>query len=183
MEFEKVLENRRSIRKFSDRDVPDELIKSLIDCALMAPSSMNGQPWNFIIVRDAETKRRLTETKNKYCPPDKKDYSADFLNEAPLLILTCVDRARAFDRGIENGVLATANLLLAAANYGLTSVYMSAYTPGVPEVADEIRSILNIPPDIDPITLVPIGYPGGTPEQKIIKSAEEVVFNEAFGRK
>jgi len=88
-----------------------------------------------------------------------------------------------FDRGVENGVLATAHLLLAAANYGLTSVYMSAYKKDTPELADEIRTILNIPADIDPITLVPIGYPDDTPDPKTIKPVEEVLFIEAFGRK
>jgi len=183
MEFEQVVRARRSIRKFSAADVSDELVKSLIDCAVHAPSSMNGQPWHFIVVRNAETKKRLAATKNKYCPPEKSDYSADFLLAAPVLILTCVDQALSYDRGIENGVLATAHLLLAAANYGLTSVYMSAYKTGTPEVADEIRAILDIPADFDPITLLPIGFPGGCPEPKKTKSADEVICFEAFGRK
>jgi nitroreductase len=100
-----------------------------------------------------------------------------------VLILTCVDRSRSFDRGLENGVLATAHLLLAAANHGLTSVYLSAYKTGTPEVADEIRAILNIPEEVDPITLIPIGFPGDVPGPKTIKSVDEVIFNEAFGRK
>ena len=183
MEFEQAVKNRRSIRRFLDRDVPDELLTSLIDCALMAPSSMNGQPWNFIVIRDNETKARLAAVKNRYCPEDKKDYSADFIMEAPLLILTCVNRKLAFDRGVENGVLATAHLLLAAANNGLTTVYMSAHTPGMPEVAAEIRSILEIPQDFDPITLVPVGYPAEPPAAKTLKHVEEVLFHEAFGRK
>lgn len=183
MEFEQVVRTRRSIRKFSTDEVPDELVRSLIDCAVRAPSSMNGQPWHFIVVRNAETKKRLAEIKNRYCPVEKSDYSADFLLGAPVLVLTCVDRARSFDRGIENGVLATAHLLLAAANNGLTGVYMSAYKTGTPEVADEIRAALSIPADIDPITLVPIGYPAEKAEPKTIKSVDEVVFNEAFGRR
>lgn len=183
MEFEQVIRVRRSIRKFSDAEVADELVRSLIDCALRAPSSMNGQPWCFIVVRNAETKKRLAEIKDKYCPPEKRDYSAGFLREAPVLVITCVERARAFDRGIETGVLATAHLLLAAADKGLAGVYMSAYKSGTAELADEIRALLNIPADIDPITLVPIGFPAAAPGPKTIKSAEEVVFNEAFGRK
>ncbi|MFC1837084.1 nitroreductase family protein [Thermodesulfobacteriota bacterium] len=183
MEFEQVIRTRRTIRKFSDTKVSDELIQSLIDCAVRAPSSMNGQPWYFIVIREAETKNRLAEIKNKYCPIEKQGFSADFLLEAPVIVLTCVDRSRSYDREIENGVLATGNLLLAAANYGLTSVYMSAYKTGTPEVADDIRTLLNIPADIDPITLVPMGYPGGTPDPKTVKSVEEVIFNEAFGRK
>jgi nitroreductase len=174
---------RRSIRSFSAADVSDELVKTLIDCALCAPSSMNGQPWRFIVVRSAETRGRLAETKDRYCPPEKREYPAGFLREAPVVVITCVDRARAFERGIESGVLATGHLLLAAANHGLTGVYMSAYKTGNPEVADEIRSILGVPPEFDPITIVPIGYPGDVAGPKTVMPSDEVVFHEAFGRK
>ncbi len=183
MEFDETVLSRRSIRAFSPADVPDDVLNSLIDCALRAPSSMNGQPWRFIVVRDAGTKTRLAETKDRYCPPEKRDYPAGFLCEAPAVVVTCVERAVAYDRGIESGVLATAHLLLAAANRGLTAVYMSAYKAGTPELADELRAILRIPADIDPITIVPVGYPGAAPAHKTVRRAEEVTFREAYGRK
>ncbi len=183
MEFDEVVRARRSIRTFSSSEVPDELLKSLIDCALRAPSSMNGQPWCFIVVRSAETKRLLAETKDRYCPPEKREYPAGFLREAPVVVVTCVDRAKAFDRGIESGVLATGHLLLAAANRGLTGVYMSAYKTGTPALADEIRAILGVPPDFDPVTILPIGYPGEAAGPKTLRNAEEVVFRESFGRR
>jgi nitroreductase len=183
MEFDEVVGTRRSIRRFSAADVPDDLLTTLIDAALRAPSSMNGQPWRFIVVRSAETKRRLAETKDRHCPPEKREYPAGFLMEAPVVVITCVERAKAYDRGIESGVLATGHLLLAAANRGLAGVYMSAYKTGAPELADEVRTILNVPEGFDPITIVPIGYPGEVAGPKTIISAEEVVFREAFGRK
>lgn len=183
MEFDEVVRTRRSIRRFSAADVPDELLKSLIDCALRAPSSMNGQPWCFIVVRNAKTKKRLARTKNKYCPAEKREYPAGFLREAPVVVITCVERAKAYDRGIESGVLATGHLLLAAANHGLAGVYMSAYKADTPEVADEIRAILGVPAGFDPITIVPIGYPGDVAGPKTVKPAEEALFIETFGRK
>lgn len=183
MDFHEVVRTRRSIRTFSAADVPDALLNTLVDCAVRAPSSMNGQPWYFIVVRSDETKRRLAETKDRYCPPGKQEYPAGFLRGAPVVVITCVDRARAFDRGIESGVLATGHLLLAAANHGLAGVYMSAYKDGTPDVANEIRTILGIPADIDPVTIVPIGYPGDAAEPKSLVPVDEVVFHEAFGRK
>ncbi len=183
MEFDDVVRSRRSIREFSPEDVPDDVIRSLIACALTAPSSMNGQPWRFIVVRSAETKRRLAETKDRYCPPEKREYPAGFLCSAPAVVVTCVERAQAFDRGLESAVLATGQLLLAAASRGLTGVYMSAAKPGTPGLAAEIRAILGVPPEFDPVTLVPIGYPGGAPAPKPVKDPDEVTFREAFGRK
>lgn len=183
MEFDDVVRTRRSIRRFSAADVPDRVLKSLIDCALLAPSSMNGQPWRFVVVRSAETKRRLAEIKDRYCPPEKCEFPAGFLCDAPVVVITCVERARAYDRGVESGVLATGHLLLAAADRGLTAVYMSAYKTDIPELADEIRTVLRIPAGFDPVTILPIGYPGDAAGPKDVKISEEVVFNEAFGRK
>lgn len=183
MDFDEVVRGRRSIRGFTAEDVPDGLLETLIDCAMRAPSSMDGQPWIFIVVRSAESKRRLAETKDKYCPPEKRSYPAGFLREAPVVVVTCVDRSQAFDRGIESGVLATGHLLLAAVNNGLAGVYMSAYKTGTPEVADEIRSILGIPAHIDPVTIVPIGHPAAAAGPKTVKPAHEVVFRESFGRR
>ncbi len=183
MEFLEAVKARRSIRGFTPEDVPEEILESMIDCALMAPSSMDGQPWSFILVRNAETKRRLAEAKDRHCPPEKRIYPAGFLGDAPVVIVTCVDRSRAFDRGIESGVLATGHLLLAAADHGLAGVYMSAYRTGAPEVAEEIRAILGSPGHIDPITVVPIGRPAAAAAPKTVKSAREVVFREAYGRR
>lgn len=183
MNFEQVVRARRTIRKFSDADVSDQLVQTLIECAVHAPSSMDGQPWYFIVVRDRETKMRLAEIKDRHCPPEKRQFPAGFLTKAPILIITCVDPAKSFDRGIENGVLATSHLLLAAANFGLTSVYMSAQKTGSPEVAAEIRALLHIPAHIDPITIVPMGYPAEAAAPKRIKTVAEVMFREAFGRK
>jgi nitroreductase len=180
MEFDEVLKSRRTIRSFSSAEVPDELVRSLINSALQAPSSMNGQPWRFIVVRRAETKRLLAELKDKYCPPEKREYPAGFLMDAPVIVITCVERAQAYDRGMESAILATGHLLLAAANHGLTSVYLSAYKTGTPEVADDIRAILGLPAGIDPITIVPIGYPGAMAEPKSVKTAEEVIFHETY---
>lgn len=183
MEFDEVVRNRRSIRTFAHRDVPDDVVRGVIGCALYAPSSMNGQPWCFVVVRSPEAKRRLAQIKDKYCPPEKRTYPAGFLQEAPVIVVTCAERARAYDRGLESGVLATGHLLLAAANKGLAGVYLSAYKADTPQVADDIRAVLRLPPDVDPITIVPLGYPGSLPEPKVLRSVDEVVFHEAFGEK
>jgi len=183
MEFDQVVKNRRSIRTFARREVPDDVVTDVIGCALHAPSSMNGQPWCFVLVRSPGTKRRLSEIKDKYCPPEKRTYPAGFLEEAPVIVVTCVERARAYDRGLESGVLATGHLLLAAANVGLTGVYLSAYKADTPQVADDIRAVLRLPPNMDPITIVPLGYPGSDPEPKTLRSLDEVVFHEAFGER
>ena len=105
------------------------------------------------------------------------------MQNAPVVVVVCVDRERSFNRGVENAVLATANIMLGAHSKGLGSVYMSAYRSDDPSISEEIRQILSIPQDVEPITMVPIGYPDETPKPKTLISLDEVVFYETFGKK
>ncbi len=183
MEIEGAIKGRRSIRKYQDRDIPDSMINELLELATHAPSSMNGQPWHFIVVRSEKIKQQLVGIKNKYCPIEKQMYQADFLQKAPVLIIVCVDKQRSYDREVENGVLATAHLMLGAFSRGLGSVYRSAYRQGEPAISDEIRNLLGIPQHILPITIVPLGYPNEIPEPKALRTLEEMISYETFGRK
>lgn len=181
MELCEAIKGRRSIRKYTNRHVENSVIEGLLDMARQAPSSMNGQPWNFIVVREAEIKRRLVELKNKYCPAEKQEFEADFLQNASAIIVVCVDKAQSYDREIENGILAAANILLAAHGRGLGSVYMSAYRKNEPAVAKSIREILGIPESMEPISILPLGYPDETPEPKNLKSLHTIISYETFG--
>lgn len=182
MELDEAVKGRRSIRRFKDKEIPDSAIEELLDAARHAPSSMNGQPWHFIVIREEKTKKLLTEIKNSYCPVEKQAYQADFLQNAPAVIVVCVDKRKSFDREIENGVLATGNILLKAYSKGLGSVYMSAHRIGEPQISEEIRKALGIPQQIDPITIIPLGYPDEVPEPKQMRPLEEIVSYEAFGK-
>ncbi len=183
MEIEEVIRKRRSIRKYRSDDIADSVIRELLDLARHAPSSMNGQPWHFIVVRDPRIKKELTKIKNRYCPIEKRRYKADFLQKASAIIVVCVDRQKSYDRGIENAVLAAANIMLGAANYRIGSVYMSAYKSDTPELAEEIRRVLGIPEGTDPITIVPLGFPGETPKPKKIRSLLEMISYDIFGKR
>jgi len=180
MNFENVIRTRRSIRRFEARDVPESTVSELLDLARHAPSSMNGQPWHFVVVRAGETKTRLAEIKNRYCPPAKRDFSANFLCEAPLVIVVCVDDRTSYGRGLENGILATSTLLLAARDRGLGTVYMSAYATEEPALAEDIRRLLSIPAGISPVTMIPMGYPAETPPAKNLRPLEDMVHRERF---
>ena len=183
MDIGETIRARRSIRRYQKRDLPDPVIEDLLDLARHAPSSMNGQPCHFIVIRKEEMKRRLVEIKNKYCPFEKKAYRADFLQHASAIVVVCVDKRESYDREIENGLLAAANILLGAQAKGLGSVYMSAHKADEPAVAEEIRQALGIPEHMDPISLLPLGYPDERPEPKDMKPLREIISYEAFGKR
>lgn len=180
MDIEETIKGRRSIRDYEDRDIPDSVVKELLLMASYAPSSMNGQPWHFVVIRDEKIKERLVEIKNKYCPAEKRDFTADFLRKAPVIIVICVDKRKSYDREIENGVLAAANLMLAAYSKGLGSVYMSAYRTGEEGISRDVRNALNIPPGVEPISIVPLGYPNESPEPKVLQRIEEIISYETY---
>ena len=180
MKLDETIKRRRSIRKYRDKDIPDSVIEGLLDLARYSPSSKNGQPWHFIVIKRDKTKKQIMEIKNKYSPPEKRLYRADFLQDAPVVIVVCVDKQKSYNREIENGILATANIMLGAYSRGLGSVYMSAYTKDEPKVSEEIKQILGIPQNVEPISIIPLGYPDETPGPKELRPMEEMIHYERF---
>lgn len=157
METIECIEGRRSRRKFLSKDVSASIIRRLLACAANAPSSVDCQPWHFIIVRDNEKKRKLAELKDK----DNQQH----ILTAPISIIVCVNTEKSPSRWIEDGVTATENILLAAHDLGLGSVYVTGFKLSEPKVAEMIREIFNMPKKIMPITVLPIGYPD--PSEKL----------------
>jgi nitroreductase len=180
--FEEIVSRRRSIRCYRAEAVPDALLHDILHLARQAPSSMDGQPCHFVVVRDPITLRRLAAIKNRHCPPEKQAFPADFVADAPVVIAVCVERGRGYDRGLESAVLATAFLLLAAQSRALGSVYLSANRQDDPGLATEIRDLLRLPPGVDPVTLVPLGAPDEAPLPKTLRPLEEIIHDEIFER-
>ncbi|HXV12833.1 MAG TPA: nitroreductase family protein [Candidatus Krumholzibacteria bacterium] len=180
MEFDSVVRGRRSIRRYRSDAVSESEVRDLVDLARHAPSSMNEQPWHFVLVASADKKARLAEIKNTYCPPDKRHYRADFLRSAAWIVVVCVDRARSHGRAVETAVAATTTLLLAAHARGLGSVFMTAHAPDEPGLASEIRGLLGIPEGIDPVTLLPLGRPGETPAEKRLAPFASMIHVDTF---
>jgi len=180
MELERAIRLRRSIRHFAARDVSPAVVKRLLDLARRAPSSMNAQPWHFVVVRDPATKQALADIKTRHCPPEKKAFPADFLAHAPVVVVICVDVERSHDRELENGVLAASQLLLAARALGLGSVYLSARTPGRPALRSDVKRLLDIPTSVEPVSIVPLGHPARRPAAKALRELRTMIHDERF---
>jgi nitroreductase len=180
MKLERAIKERRSIRKYHKKDIPKPVIEELLELARYAPSSMNGQPWHFIIIKKDSTKKKLAAIKNKYCPEEKRMYRADFIRDAALIIVVCVDKEKSYDREIENGILASSIILLGAHSRGLGSVYLSAYSADEPGISNEIRQILGIPSNVDPISIIPMGYPDEKLKPKELRPLTDLIHHERF---
>jgi nitroreductase len=97
-----VLQTRRSIRTYAERPVERAIIEEIIDCARLAPTAMNDQPWDFVVLRGKEDLQRL--------PPMLGH--AEFIANAAFAVLVL---ARETDNAVEDCSAATENLLIAAA--------------------------------------------------------------------
>ncbi len=151
----KIILNRRSIRRYESREVTNDLIKSLLQAAMSAPSACNQQPWNFVIIQNRNILNELSEIHSGF----------DNLKAAPLAILVCgePEAAKVEYYWEQDCSAATQNILIAATTLGLGAVWQGI-NPRGGEDSDIIRRILKIPNNIKPFSLISIGYPAETLE-------------------
>jgi nitroreductase len=158
MDVLETIRDRRSIRRYHKKDVPDEKLMQVLEAGRWAPSAHNSQCRKFIVVKDQGTRRELA----RIAP-----YGA-FLTEAPVAIAVVIDPLVS-SHPVEDGAAATQNMLLAAHALGLGSCWIGAYGSGY---EDRARRILGIPDDKRLLSLVSLGYPaesGGSSRMELSK--------------
>jgi nitroreductase len=150
MEFKEVVQTRRSIRAYSEQEVEEAAVERVLRAAMAAPSAGNQQPWQFIVIRD-RAKREAIPAIHPY---------ARMVLQAPVAILVCGDPdGKKYPQYWQQDCsAATQNLLLAARDEGLGTVWCGVY----PDQAriDGFRKLCAIPDHVLPFALVPLGWPG-----------------------
>lgn len=126
MEFKEVLENRRSIRKYTKQAVEKEKVDAIIEAGLLAPSAHNTQPWQFIIVRDSipEIVKLLKEEGEKHPEDESISKTADTISRGNTLILVYSDRLENPDFTLLSMGAMIENMLLKATDLGLGSLWI-----------------------------------------------------------
>lgn len=185
METLEAIKSRKSVRRFSDRPVEEEKLQAVLEAARLAPSWANMQCWRFVVVQDGPVRTRISELAltDAYCPPKgyKTNPAHSALAEAPVIIVACAEPNRSGDsRGQQYYMtdvgLAVENLMLAARDLGLGSVFVGTFDEKL------LGELLGIPSYISIVGLFPIGYPlewsaGESPR----KPLDEIVFYERWG--
>lgn len=163
-----VVRDRRSIRHYTAEDITEEQLTTLLTAAILAPSGGNRQPWYFYAVRDKETRQRLSEAAG----------GQEFVAQAPVVIVVCVDpdrsRERYGDRGaglycFQDTAAAVQNILLVATDMGLGTCWVGAFDE------DAASQVLDIPTHLRPVAMVPVGHPERQPKPRPRRGLEEVV--------
>ncbi len=152
--------SRTSIRKFDpSKAVSDEAIGKILKAGMCAPSAMNKQPWEFVVVRDAAQLKALGEA----LPYSRVGNGA----QAAIVVCGNLDNGlpgRGKEYWIHDCSAASMNILLAAKGLGLGAVWTGVY-PGEDRIA-AVRKILAIPEGFMPLNIIPIGHPAENPPPK-----------------
>lgn len=168
MESLEALKTRRSIRKYKEGKISEDIIKELLNCAMYSPSAFDYQPWHFIVIDKREMFDNIL----------KAAAHAEMIKEASHAIILCGDKKLEENIGllIQDLSAATQNLLLAAHTYGLGAVWVGIYP--FEEIVKGIKEVFNLPENIIPVSMAVIGYPGETPEQPERYKKERVHLNK-----
>ncbi|MGF1587383.1 MAG: nitroreductase family protein [Bacteroidales bacterium] len=167
MDTIEAIRTRRSIRKFKDISVSPEKIEAVLEAGMYAPSARNEQPWHFMVISDEALKDKLMNA-HPY---------AKMLKEAPIAILVCADKNLELSPGYWpiDCSAATQNILLAAHASGLGAVWLGVHPRK--EREDAIRKILKLPHNIEPFSLIALGYPNEQKEAQSRFNASRVHYN------
>jgi len=160
-ELLRIIYNRRSVRRYERRPVPDDVLRSVLEAGRQAPSARNLQPYCFIVVRDPELKKKLIFSEwNK------------FIEEAPIMIVGCGDSRAKW--AVVDVAIALQNMVIAAEALGLGTCWIGHF------IEDEVKRILRIPDYMRVVAMITLGYPAERPGPRPKKSLEELVRYDTY---
>ena len=149
MELLEALRTRRSIRKYTKEEIPEEDIRKIIEAAMSGPSAVNSQPWHFIIIK---SRSKLNEI-------PKASLYAQMTKDAAIAIVVCgdpkLDKIPQF--WPQDCSIAAQNILLAAHSLGYGAVWTAAYP--MEDRVKNLQKLLGMPSSIIPLAVIPIGKP------------------------
>ncbi|ACL70072.1 nitroreductase family protein [Halothermothrix orenii] len=154
-----LLLTRRSIRKYRDREVPEEILWNVFERCRYAPTSRNSQSYYFVVVKDRNKLEYLASLRGSNSRP---------IATAPMAVAICSDSKKS-KRFIQDGCIAAYHFLLAARLFGLGTCWIAAMD------RKEVKKVLDIPRDHYVATVTPLGYPAEKPNIPPRKKVQEMV--------
>jgi nitroreductase len=142
MDVFEAVQKRRSVRAYDSTPIRDEKLKKILEAARLAPSAGNIQPWHFIVVADAEKRRKLAQAR-----------FAKFLSQAPAVIVGCGDQKASPNWYVVDVAIALQNMVLMATGEGLGTCWIGSFDE------DQIREMLKIPEKFRVVALLAVGFP------------------------
>lgn len=190
-----VLRRQRAHRSFTDEAVDEPTITDILDLATRAPSAQNTQPWEFVVVQDAERRAAIWELAARLWEMGAKDATDGKVDDhmtsdveqavlggfakAPVSVVVCADTERWPANLMDSSIWpAIQNIMTAATAHGLGSALTTIGTI----LVDDLRSILALPETLEPKAVIPIGHPARTLGSSRREPVGEHAHREEFGR-
>jgi len=162
-----LLKSRRSIRIYQDKPVPQDLLLQILEAGRWAPTGANLQPWHFIVVTDAETRRRIGEVARFFF------IKSSHVEKAPVVLVLGFD-TRKGKYGRYDATLAGGNMMTMATSLGLGTCWIGAFDE------PKVKEILEIPKNIEVIGLITLGYSEEKAEAPPRVELEKIVHWESW---
>jgi len=149
MSLKELIESRYSVRAYLPQIVEDEKIEYILECARLAPSACNLQPWKFYVITDGDIQQKVY-----------KAYDRDWFRTAPVQIIICEDTFASWkrknhdnkDHADIDAAIASEHICLAAAEIGLGTCWICNFDP------QTLKEALDLPSHLQPVAIFPIGY-------------------------
>jgi nitroreductase len=154
-----------AVRAYQDKPIPAEVVRKIVEAGWLTASSMNGQPWHFIVVEDRETLKKLGALAR----------TGPYIAQAPLAIVVAMEQS---PYAVSDGSRAIQSMVLTAWSEGVGSNWVGF------QGLTEVKTLLGIPAEVDALAIVPFGYPAKTlgKGKKKRKPLAEVAHRERFGQ-
>ena len=169
MELKEVIKNRKSIRDYEDKPIPEDKLLRVLEAARLAPSGGNRQEWKFIIVRDSQRRQKLAQAAEGQTFVGKAPVVIAAVATQPTPMMICGVPAYAVDLSI-----AVDHITLAAVDEGLGTCWIGAFSQ------EATRKILNVPAKYKIVALMPLGFPKEPGRPKNRKPLNEIICYETF---
>jgi len=164
MQTQEAVKQRHSCRSFNGKPIAADLIEELINCASLAPTARNIQPWEFVAITKKETLGKLAQLAE----------NGRFLAESSCCIAVLAQETKYY---LEDGCAATENILLCATDSGLASCWVAGDKK---DYCGKVKELLGVPKDLKLVSLVALGYSDTKADVPAKRALEEVLHWEKF---
>lgn len=171
MNLNELIKERYSVRSYEDKKVEREKIVQILEAAQYAPSAVNRQPWQLIVVEEEENHQRFSEI-----------YHRDWFNEAPVYIVICADHSQSWKRAEDGKDHADIDAAIAIDHMTLMATALELGTCWICNFyVEKCSAYFNLPDHIEPVAILSLGYPTAkkAPTKKR-KDLSEIVHWEQF---
>jgi nitroreductase len=170
MDFSQLIRKRYSVRKFQEQPVEEEKLLKVLEAARLSPSAVNFQPFHLLVFRKKEMLEQMVQI-----------YQRDWIKTAPVILLACADHSQSWKRSVDGKdsadidvAIAVDHITLQAAELGLGTCWVCNFD------AEKCAEILDLPSYIEPLVMLPLGYPADSARAKKRKELNEIIHWEKF---